>query len=78
MHSPTANIVKKLRSFGLSQTEIHRRTDIPQSRLSRWENGEVPKGADDALKLDALLKELESGQPADAAERPTRADEAKH
>lgn len=58
--SKISEIIKQLRSepFSLSQTEIERRTDIPQSRVSRWENGEAGTGADDALKLSALLDQL--------------------
>lgn len=51
-------IIKQLRSFGLSQSEIARRVGIPQSRISRWENGQVPTGADDALRLADLLKTI--------------------
>lgn len=53
----TEEIIVKLRAAGLSQTEIARRTGIPQPRLSRWEAGGVPAGADDALRLKALLEE---------------------
>ena len=53
--SATVELVKKLRAFGLSQSEISRRTGIPQPRVSRWESGDVPVGADDALKLQALV-----------------------
>ena len=53
--SETTELIKRLRERGLSQTEIARRTGIPQPRLSRWENGEVPDAADDALKLAALV-----------------------
>lgn len=50
----THALILKLRKT-FSQTEISRRTGIPQSRLSRWEKGEVPPAADDALKLAALV-----------------------
>lgn len=56
--SPTQALIKRLRALGLSQTEISRRSQIPQPRLSRWENGEVAAGADDALRLQALESEL--------------------
>lgn len=56
--SSTQTIVRDLRALGLSQTEIARRTGIPQSRLSRWEKGLVPAGADDALALMRLRAEL--------------------
>ncbi len=47
----THDLIKKLRASGLSQMEISRRTGIPQSRVSRWEQGTTPVGADDALRL---------------------------
>jgi transcriptional regulator with XRE-family HTH domain len=50
----TTELLRRLRRSGLSQTEIARRTGIPQPRLSRWERGPTPAGADDALKLAAL------------------------
>lgn len=53
--SETTDLIKRLRERGMSQTEISRRTGIPQPRLSRWEAGEVPDSADDALKLAALV-----------------------
>jgi transcriptional regulator with XRE-family HTH domain len=55
--SATQALLKRLSARGLTQSEICRRTDIPQPRLSRWMNGEVAQGADDALKL----KQLEDG-----------------
>ena len=42
----------------LSQSEIARRTGIAQSKISRWEAGDVPAGASDALKLIELAKEV--------------------
>lgn len=57
---PTQALIKRIRAFGLTQSEIARRTNIPQPRLSRWENGEVANGADDALTLQALADELDS------------------
>lgn len=56
--SPTQALLKRLRARGLSQSEISRRTSIPQPRLSRWESGDVATGADDALKLQELEREL--------------------
>lgn len=50
--------IKRLRAAGLSQSEIARRTGIPQPRLSRWEAGEVPASAEDGLKLAALAEQL--------------------
>ncbi len=56
--SKITEIIKYLRAepIGLSQMEIERRTGISQSRISRWENGDVAAGADDALKLMALYE----------------------
>jgi len=48
----------------LSQSEIARRTGIAQSKISRWEAGDVPAGASDALKLIELAKEVEAAAPA--------------
>lgn len=56
--SDTTSIIKRLRAAGLSQSEISRRTGIPQPRLSRWEAGEVPEAADDALKLAKLNRTI--------------------
>lgn len=62
--SATRAILLRLRArYG--QTELSRLTGIPQPRLSRWEAGEVPVGADDALKL----MEFERAQPADTKEQ---------
>lgn len=61
--SKITEIIKQLRAdpFGLSQMEIERRTGISQSRISRWENGDVAAGADDALKLVELHKSVLRG-----------------
>jgi transcriptional regulator with XRE-family HTH domain len=66
--SETTDLIKRLRASGLSQTEIARRSGIPQPRLSKWESGETPRVADDALKLAKLVQELDgaAGQPANA------------
>ena len=64
--SDTTSIIKRLRASGLSQSEISRRTGIPQPRLSRWEGGEVPDAADDALKLQKLAAKVKpSKRPAE-------------
>lgn len=57
--SQIAALIKQLRAdpIGLSQSEIARRTGIPQPRVSRWESGDVAAGADDALRLLDLAKE---------------------
>lgn len=64
------DILKGLRAAGLSQSEIARRTGIPQPRLSRWEAGDVPASADDALQLQRLQASIE---PA-----PTQAPQPAH
>ena len=56
--SETTDLIKRLRASGLTQTEIAKRSGIPQPRLSRWEAGEAPESADDALKLLALVLAL--------------------
>lgn len=61
--STTTDLIKALRATGLSQTEIARRTGIPQPRLSRWENGDTPDAADDALKLRALHEQVAKAEP---------------
>ena len=57
--SQIAALIKRLRSapVNLSQSEISRRTGIPQPRVSRWESGDVAAGADDAIRLLGLAKE---------------------
>ncbi|HRO60258.1 MAG TPA: helix-turn-helix transcriptional regulator, partial [Burkholderiaceae bacterium] len=79
MHN-TTELIRKLRAAGFSQTEISRRTGIPQPRLSRWESGDVPASADDALLLaqfassaippDPEAPPLERPRPTPQAKRP--------
>jgi transcriptional regulator with XRE-family HTH domain len=65
--SPTTAILLRLKASGLTQIEIAQRTGIPQPRISRWLNGSVPSGADDALKLRELESELAAGADQTAA-----------
>ncbi|MEZ2293077.1 helix-turn-helix domain-containing protein [Variovorax sp. RCC_210] len=58
--SKTVEIIKRLRSRGLSQSEISRRTGVAQTRLSRWEGGAVAAAADDVLKLQDLAQALDA------------------
>lgn len=58
MSETTALITQLREGFKLSQSEIARRTGIPQPRVSRWAAGEVPDAADDSLRLKALVAEL--------------------
>lgn len=53
-------IIKRLRAAGLSQTEIARRTGIPQPRISKWESGAVPGSAEDVLGLARLAEQIAS------------------
>lgn len=76
--STTQDIIRQLRAAGMSQSEIARRIGMPQPRVSRWEAGEVPTGADDALKLAQLLREVEAQQQsAPPAQEPAQQPEAK-
>ncbi len=73
MSQTTANI-QALRKSGLTQTEIAKQSGVPQCRISRWEKGEVPKAADDALKLEALARAMDVLARQDlAASQPTGA-----
>lgn len=58
----TIDILRKLRAVPLSQSEISRLTGIPQPRLSRWEAGQVPRIADDVLRLQALEAKVNKGK----------------
>jgi transcriptional regulator with XRE-family HTH domain len=58
--SETTELIRSIREAGLSQSEIARRTGIPQPRLSRWQSGETPESADDALRLKALHDSLKA------------------
>ena len=69
--SATTQLVMRLRAAGMSQTEISKRTGIPQPRISRWAGGAVPAGADDALRLRALVDELDKATAAPATEATT-------
>ena len=57
------DLIRQLRAAGLSQSEIARRTGNTQSSISRWEAGFAPAGADAALRLAALAKEISSASP---------------
>lgn len=61
--SKTIDIIRRLRALPLTQAEISRRTGIPQPRICRWEAGNIPVGADDALRLADLLVQSESNLP---------------
>lgn len=72
----TTELIRALRASGLTQAEIGRRTNIPQPRLSRWENGEAPDSADDALRLHALHAELIGAEGAPAVPEATAQEAA--
>lgn len=61
------DLIKRIRAAGLTQSEIARRTGIPQPRLSRWEAGSPSAGANDALRLAELAREVIPPTPADLA-----------
>lgn len=63
----TTGLLRELRNRGLTQSAISKRTGIPQPRLSRWEGGDVPASADDALLLKALLDEVTPISTSEAA-----------
>jgi len=54
----TLDILKRLRALPMTQTQIAKRIGCSQARMCKWEAGKVPAGADDALKLQALLAEM--------------------
>ena len=55
----TKDIIEMLTGqYGLTQADITRHTGIPQPRMSRWTAGQIPHGADDALKLASLAAKL--------------------
>ncbi len=56
-------LIKRLRGANLSQTEIARRTGIPQARISRWEGGNTPVGAEDVLRLLELAASVGVSEP---------------
>lgn len=70
--SATTGILKRLESAGFSQTEISRRTHIPQPTLSKWAAGRAAKAADAALRLRdmelAVLGDGEQDKPASVQE----------
>lgn len=72
----TKNNILALRSAGYSQTKIAELTGIPQPRISRWESGDVPASADDALKIAALVRGLEAPAAPDAT--PYTGTERRH
>ena len=61
--SKTVEIIKRLRAAGLSQSEISRKTGVAQSRISRWENGNVAAAADDVLRLQAFAQSVSELTP---------------
>jgi len=52
-------ILKELRSHGMTQSELSLMTGIPQPRISRWESGDVPDSANDSLVLLAILRQTQ-------------------
>lgn len=58
--SKTSDLIRELRLIPMSQSEISRRTGIPQPRISRWESSGAPQSADDALKVADLLRRVKA------------------
>lgn len=58
----THELLMSLLGSGLSQAEISKQTGIPQSRLSRWEDGLIPIGAEYALKLRECYEKVRRSQ----------------
>lgn len=58
--SKTCELLKSLKSSGMTQGEITRQTGIPQPRLSRWSRGDVAQAADDALRLKELADQVKA------------------
>lgn len=61
--SQTTDLIRQLRQLPMSQSEISRRTGIPQPRISKWEADGAPQSADDALKLEGLLRQVKAKKP---------------
>jgi transcriptional regulator with XRE-family HTH domain len=65
---PTATLLRQLAEHGYSQGYLARALKLPQSRLSRWSNGENTHRADDALRLSELARKLLRRKPRRRAE----------
>lgn len=76
--SQTSALLREIRERGLTQSEIRRRTGIPQPRLSKWEKGHVPQAADDALRLKILRDELVASEPTPPGHPPPLPSAAAH
>lgn len=63
MPTSATDLLARIFAAGLSQTEIARRTGIPQPRISRWASHGAPRSADDVLRLAALVAALEHHEP---------------
>ncbi|WP_421721730.1 helix-turn-helix domain-containing protein [Achromobacter xylosoxidans] len=64
------DLIKRLRAAGFTQSEISRRTGIPQPRLSRWEAGSPSVGANDALRLAGLAQNLSAEDRSKSGSNP--------
>ncbi len=67
----TLDILKRLRALPMTQTQIAKRIGCSQARMCKWEAGKVPAGADDALKLQALLAEMTAAAASGSASTPS-------
>ena len=67
----TLDILKRLRALPMTQTQIAKRIGCSQARMCKWEAGKVPAGADDALKLQALLAEMTAAAASGSTSTPS-------
>ena len=67
----TLDILKRLRALPMTQTQIAKRIGCSQARMCKWEAGKVPAGADDALKLQALLAEMTTAAASGGTSTPS-------
>ena len=60
MENEEENLVKKVcKEYGITQTELAKKLDIPRGTLGRWtSNGNIPRGMSIALNLMIENKEL--------------------
>lgn len=67
--SPTQQLLCRLKDKGLSQVEIVRLSGISQSRISRWERGEVNESADDIFKLQQIERDIDTAAAEKSAKK---------
>ena len=62
MEEKEENLVKKVcKEYGITQTELSKRLDIPRGTIGRWtSDGNIPRGITIALNLMLENKELKN------------------